>query len=262
MAEILLGDMKALLREIKMARNIQTRLLTSINPTIFNGEITGISLPARMISGDYYDFYPMADNKIRFIIADVMGKGIPAAMLMILTRGAFRSACTTTTDPAQTLMTMNDALYSDLRTLGCFVTACCAEWDPVSKTLSYATAGHSSPLCIRSGKPLFTDLSIKSGVFLGGLPNQKYSNLSIELELGDYVLFYTDGIIEAQNKQGELYKLERLINVAVNQTGKSVNEIESTITNSLYDFTSGLPQKDDITMIILKINNEWDDNDV
>src|SRR5690606_20012518 len=143
---------KSLEREVKLARNIQMKLLNGSKPVIKNGEVSGISIPARLIGGDYFDFYLLPNGKIRIIIGDVMGKGIPAAMLMILTRGAFRSAAESTQGPAETLTAMNKAIYQDLRVLGSFVTVSCADWDPHAFSLTYATAGHTIPLVSRLEK--------------------------------------------------------------------------------------------------------------
>ena len=96
-------------REINLARTIQTTLLNGHAPLIEGGEVFGYSIPARLIGGDYYDFYPLVNGKVRIVIGDVMGKGIPAAMLMILTRGAFRTAAESTQSPGKTLTSMNKA---------------------------------------------------------------------------------------------------------------------------------------------------------
>ena len=90
---------RTLKREIQIARNIQSTLLNGAKPRIDSGDISGVSVPARLIGGDYFDFYPLSGGRMRMIIGDVMGKGIPAAMLMILTRGAFRSAAVSTASP-------------------------------------------------------------------------------------------------------------------------------------------------------------------
>jgi sigma-B regulation protein RsbU (phosphoserine phosphatase) len=140
---------KWLEREIKVAKNIQTKLLNAANLRINGTEIQGISIPARIIGGDYYDFYRLENGNVRIVIGDVMGKGIPAAMLMILTRGAFRSAAASTSGPAHTLTAINKALYQDLRSLKSFVTLLCTEWNPLTNVLTYASAGHNMPLFIK-----------------------------------------------------------------------------------------------------------------
>jgi sigma-B regulation protein RsbU (phosphoserine phosphatase) len=245
---------QALQREINLAKNIQTSLLNGKTPSFEGCEVSGSSLPARLIGGDYYDFYPLVNGKIRIVIGDVMGKGIPAAMLMILTRGAFRSAAESTQNPGETLTSMNQALYEDLRTLKSFVTLFCADWDPKTGILTYANAGHNLPLIIKGKNNTVEELPKVKGIMVGGLPNQVYKEGSVHLEELDTIFFYTDGIVEAQNKKGEQYKLDRLIQTLLHNKDKGVGEIEQSVMDSVNQFTEGVPLKDDITMVILKVS--------
>lgn len=243
---------KTLKREIDMARNIQIQLLNGEKPYSSNGKFSGISIPARLIGGDYYDFYPLYNGKIRIIIGDVMGKGIPAAMLMILTRGAFRSASESTQSPGETISAMNNALYKDLRTLNSFVTVFCTDWDPNTGQFTYANAGHCPPVFLRKGVEQQNIPPIK-GVMLGGLPDQKYSDEVIQLQDEDLVFFYTDGIVEAKNRAGEMFKLDRLVQLLEKNWERDASEIENKVVESITQFTQQLPQRDDITMVTLKI---------
>jgi sigma-B regulation protein RsbU (phosphoserine phosphatase) len=250
---------KTLQREINLARNIQSKLLNGKTPKFEGGEVTGTSLPARLIGGDYFDFYPLINGKIRIVIGDVMGKGIPAAMLMILTRGAFRSASESTQSPGGTLTAMNKALYEDLRTLRSFVTLFCADWDPSTGKFTFANAGHNIPLLMCGSEREVKLLPKVSGVMVGGLKDQQYKEESITLNDKDSVFLYTDGIVEAQNKEGEQYKLERLISTLTENQDQPVGEIEKKVMESIRQFTEGVAQKDDITMVILKIEGEKSD---
>lgn len=250
---------KTLQREINLARNIQTSLLNGKTPRIEGGEVLGNSLPARLIGGDYYDFYPLINGKIRIVIGDVMGKGIPAAMLMILTRGAFRSAAESTQGPGETLTAINQAIYQDLRVLRSFVTLFCADWDPTTGIFTYANAGHHLPVYINGKSQKKIELPMVKGVMVGGLPNQKYKEECVRLGEQDIIFFYTDGITEAQNKDGEQFQLERLIQSLLNSSNECIKEIEKCVIDSVNEFTSGIPQKDDITMVLLKINEDKTD---
>jgi phosphoserine phosphatase RsbU/P len=246
-------------REINLARNIQSTLLNGDIPSFEGGEVVGSTLPARLIGGDYYDFYPLLNGKIRIVIGDVMGKGIPAAMLMILTRGAFRSAAESTKGPGDNLTAMNQAIYKDLRALKSFVTLFCADWDPNTGTLTYANAGHNIPLWVREKTKEVSELPKAKGIMVGGLPNQVYQEESIQLGEHDTIFFYTDGIVEAQNEHSEQYKLERLIGTLTDNQDKPAGELEKSVMNSIHQFTAGAPQKDDITMVILKVTDEKSD---
>jgi serine phosphatase RsbU (regulator of sigma subunit) len=246
---------KTLVREIHLARNIQMKLLNGDTPQLLSGEVSGTSIPARLIGGDYYDFYPLPNGKIRMIIGDVMGKGIPAAMLMILTRGAFRSASEATQGPGETLTAMNNAMNADLRKLGSFVTVFCADWDPSTGNFVYANAGHIPPVIIRSHS-YTVEAPATKGIMLGGLPGQFYQEVQYQLKEDDLVFLYTDGIIEAKNRDGEMFKLARLIEILIECGNEKAADIEDRIVRKLDIFTEGLPQKDDITMVILKVGSE------
>lgn len=242
----------ALVREIQLARNIQQKLLNGEKPELTSGDLSGISIPARLIGGDYFDFYPLSNGKIRIVIGDVMGKGIPAAMLMILTRGAFRSAAESTGSPGETLAAMNNAMYKDLRTLNSFVTVCCADWDPASGKFVYANGGHNSPVLVRPGRETMELPNLK-GVMIGGLPGQAYTEEEVYLNAEDLIFFYTDGVVEAQSLNGDMFKLDRLLPLLHELAGKSVADIESVVVEQLHQFTEGLPQRDDITIVTLKM---------
>lgn len=248
--EDLPDDLRTLKREIRLARNIQTKLLNGESPKLICGEVTGASIPARLIGGDYYDFYPLPNGKLRIVIGDVMGKGIPAAMLMILTRGAFRSAAESTNGPGETLTAMNNALYKDFRSLKSFVTVFCADWDPKERVLTFANAGHNLPLVV--GENTVEQLPNVSGVMLGGLPNQIYQNHQVHLEPDRYIFFYTDGITEAQNQDNEQFTVQRLTKLLLQNHGKSVHALKDAIVDEVYHFTNGMDQRDDITMVILQ----------
>lgn len=244
---------KTFQREIQIARNIQTVLLNGSKPRLDSGDISGVSVPARLIGGDYFDFYPLAGGKMRMIIGDVMGKGIPAAMLMILTRGAFRSAAVSTATPGEALTAMNNALYPDLRKLGSFVTVFCADWDPSDMSLTYSNAGHSMPIVLRSGGVV--PIQGAKGVMLGGLPNQTYGEARAELRESDIVFLYTDGIVEARNAAGEMFMLDRLVSVLIECGRLPAEEIEKRVIGAVEAFAEAEPQKDDITMVTLKIGH-------
>jgi len=251
-----LDDLELTLRrEIYQARNIQARLLAGKQPEVPSGKVAATSIAARLIGGDYYDFLQLPNGQLRIIIADVMGKGIPAAMLMILTRGAFRSAAGSANGPGDTLQAMNQALFEDLRALGSFVTVLCADWDPASHVFRYANAGHTPPLLIKPDGMLVA-LPPAKGVMLGGLPGQVYAESRIQLESGDTVFCYTDGIVEAVNRQGDQFKLSRLTEVLRHNCREDVNGIKQAVVEALSLYTEGMPQKDDITMVLLQITEK------
>lgn len=242
-----------LMREIDTAKNIQLKLLNANPLTFSSGYIVGTSIPARLIGGDYFDYVQLPNGRIRMIIGDVMGKGIPAAMQMILTRGAFRSLAIKAQGPAETLTIMNQALIDDLRALRSFVTVFCADWDENSKTLYFANAGHTLPFYTKDGNTWST-LKGK-GIMIGGLYDQTYVESSVKLDAGGMVLFYTDGITESINTAGEQYGTGRLLQELNNLNSIAADELQELILEKLQLHTEGEPQRDDLTLLILKIES-------
>jgi serine phosphatase RsbU (regulator of sigma subunit) len=151
---------------------------------------------------------------------------------------------------------MNKALFKDLRLLKSFVTLLCADWDPETSTLTYASAGHCMPLHLKSRENEVKVLPKVPGIMVGGIQNQTYKEETVVLENEDTVFFYTDGIIEAVNKQGEQFKHDRLVQTLTMNIDKLVKEIEVSVMKTLHTFTEGTYQKDDITMVVLKIQKE------
>ncbi|MCM3489868.1 serine/threonine-protein phosphatase [Alkalihalophilus marmarensis] len=243
-------------RDLNLMKSIQIKLLTTPSAKIEEGLVVGSSIPARLIGGDYYDFYPLMNGKIRIVIGDVMGKGIPAAMLMTLTRGAFRTAAESQTSPGKTLSSMNQALYSDLRSLKSFVTLFCADWDPEAAELTYANAGHTMPLHIEGDTQHVSSLPKVPGIMIGGLTDQVYKEHTVTLKPNDVVFFYTDGLIETENKNGEHFRLERLKEVVRSEALKEAGEIEKGVLESIETFIDGAPQRDDMTMVVLKLTSK------
>ncbi|KKM12473.1 serine/threonine protein phosphatase [Clostridiales bacterium PH28_bin88] len=241
-------------REIEVARQIQSKLLNTKVPEFTGGQVTGTSISARSVGGDYYDFCMLKNGKLRIVIGDVMGKGIPAAMLMLLTRSAFRNTSEKGKGPGETLTMMNRILYDDFKSLASFVTVFCADYDPRSKVLTYANAGHNLPLIVKGMTGSCEQLQGK-GIMLGGIPHQQYQEHSIQMNAADYVFFFTDGIVEARNQGGEAFRLERLRQILVQYAGSPAAEIEEKVLEGVANFTKNLPQKDDITMVILKVED-------
>ncbi|SIS43111.1 PP2C family protein-serine/threonine phosphatase [Salimicrobium flavidum] len=236
-------------KEMDDARRIQMSLLSGEPPELFRGSLSGMSLPARLIGGDYFDYLMIDEERIRIVVGDVMGKGIPAAMLMTMLRGSFRTTASYAGGPGETLRKMNEALCDDLKALRSFATLFCADWNVRTNELSFANAGHNPPLYITENG--ISNLKAK-GVMVGALPHQSYEQGSLTLACGEGVLFYTDGITEAENQAGEQFSKERLHSLLHDIKAFSSREIVSKILYSLAQFTNNKPQNDDITMIMLK----------
>jgi len=192
-------------REAHEARAIQQALLPKSSPYIPGFAVSGLSIPAGAVGGDWYDFIPLEDGRWGLVLADVSGKGTAAALLMSATRGILRSlaACCR---PAEVLGKLNRLLTEDFPA-GRFVTMVYAVLDPAKRTVTFANAGHPRPLVITGGVAQFLDA--ERGMPLGLGPGD-FSEVEVVLSQDSRLVFYSDGITEAENSEDEQYGLERL----------------------------------------------------
>lgn len=192
--------------EAREARVIQQALLPKTSPRIPGFTVSGLSIPAGAVGGDWYDFIPMDSGRWGLVLADVSGKGTAAALLMSATRGMLRSLVAAACTPAEVLTKLNRLLVEDFPA-GRFVTMVYAVLDPAKRTLTFANAGHLRPLLITgtSARFLDADRGIPLGLGLGD-----FTEVEVELPEGSRIVFYSDGITEAENQTDEEYGLSRL----------------------------------------------------
>jgi sigma-B regulation protein RsbU (phosphoserine phosphatase) len=192
--------------EAREARVIQQALLPKTSPRIPGFTVSGLSIPAGAVGGDWYDFIPMDSGRWGLVLADVSGKGTAAALLMSATRGMLRSLVAAACTPAEVLTKLNRLLVEDFPA-GRFVTMVYAVLDPAKRTLTFANAGHLRPLLITGTSARFLD--VDRGIPLGlGLGD--FTEVEVELPEGSRIVFYSDGITEAENQTDEEYGLSRL----------------------------------------------------
>lgn len=235
--------------ELELAKEIQTNLLPSSIPKIKNFELAALNFPSRQIGGDYYDFIMQADNKLCFAIADVSGKGVPAALLMANLQAFLRSICKRELEISEATGLIND-LVSENTTPGKFITFFWGLINPDSKSISFVNAGHNPPLFIRNKK--LTKLE-EGGMILGVMKTlMPYKSKRIQLEKGDTVILFSDGITEAMNESGEEFSDERLEQLAVDLSDKNADEILRIIKEEVKSFTKDTEQSDDITLMVIK----------
>lgn len=239
--------------ELELARNIQASALPG-DGSIFGNrkefEIYGMMDPAKEVGGDFYDFYLTEQTRLNFLVADVSGKGIPAAMFMMTAKTELRNLTLagntigkTFTDANCVLCEHNDA--------GMFVTAWQGQLNLENGTLRYVNAGHNPPLiCRKDGT--FEYLRGKHGFILAGMENMTYHSSKIILQPGDVIFLYTDGVTEATDKDHRLYGEERLQNTLNSLKNLPVREICRGVQNDVNSFVGGAPQFDDITMVALR----------
>ena len=241
-------ERKRLEGELVLAHQIQARLLPGEAPVLPRTELAGLSLPAREVGGDYYDFLPLPDQKVGLIVADVSGKGVPAALLMSSFRASLLSQ-RLDKGPAEVLRQINSFLHRSVEP-GRFVTAFLAVLEPSTGRLSYSNAGHNPPYWI-DGNGKVTALK-EGGLVLGLFRDSVYDESEVVMGPGDLLALFTDGVTEAQNPEEELWGEERLLEVLRSNFGAPCRRIVSEILGELRTFARDEAQSDDITLLLAR----------
>lgn len=239
--------------EMRIAQQIQESLFPPaplILPTV---EIRGYCLPATHVGGDYFDYFQWQDEAIDIVIADVSGHSVGPALLMAETRSALKAQFHLHRTVADTLSGLNEALYEDLDRSDHFITMGYLRYDTVTGQLAYANAGHIPPLLFRQGqacRQLDAD-----GLVLGVKLDVVFEERLVNLQQGDMIFLYTDGIIETENQKGECFGIDRLCDLLNqhHQRGSDPQEIITTIIERLQAFCHRKTFEDDVTMVVVKI---------
>lgn len=239
--------------ELEFAKNIQMSALPNSShafPKRKDFEIHAQMNPAREVGGDFYDFYMTNQDTLHFLIADVSGKGIPAAMFMMRAKTELRTLAEAELPLYDVFTRGNNALYEG-NSAGMFVTAWQGCVDLETGVLQYANAGHNPPLvCHANGE--FEFLRSRASLVLAGMPGVPYKTQEIQLEPGDTVFLYTDGVTEATNADTELYGDDRLKAALNSQKFDSVKDLCSYVKADVDAFVGDAPQFDDITMVAFR----------
>ena len=242
--------MLALQHQLDFARVIQESAIPKNFPSDPRFQLFGSMTTAGEVGGDYYDVIHLADEKYGLVIADVSGKGIPAALTMMSIRSQMRAAAILRQQPGDALRDVNDLFCADNDAL-MFVTVLYAIYDPASGEFNYANGGHNPPLLVRRDSDCPEVLAYTGGVVLGAMSGLDYDQASIKLAPGDAVLLYTDGLTEAENVDGEQFGMERLQNVLIDMPNTDPQEMTEVIIEAVADFVGDAPQFDDLTCLIL-----------
>ena len=239
-------------KELEFARSIQSSALPSFFPA-FPGrnefDIYATMDTAKEVGGDFYDFYLLRKDKLIFLVADVSGKGIPAAMFMMRAKATLKSL-TETGIPLDEVFTRANNDLCEGNDGGMFVTCWMASLDLITGELTYVNAGHNPPL-LRSSDGRFKYLKSKPGLVLAGMSGLKYKTNTINMAPGDSIFLYTDGVTEATNINEELYSEDRLEKVLNSQNNLSCKEYCETVAFNIERFVGEADQFDDITMLSL-----------
>ena len=251
------GDRVVMKRDLQIAKEIQTWLLPAAPPSIPGLEIAFATRPANTVAGDYYDVFPRGEaasteSKWVFAMADVAGKSIPAALLMATIQASLKTLAATPSTLPDLVSRMNQYACSNSQEGRRFTTAFLAEYDPESRTLTYVNAGHNPPILRRRSGSL--ERLEAGGIPLGILEKATYTAGSTVLQSGDWLVVFTDGVVEAEDTNGHEYGEQRLLFVLHTGAQLTPAQLLQNITADLDRFVAGAPQRDDVTCLLVKVS--------
>jgi phosphoserine phosphatase RsbU/P len=250
-------------RELEIGADIQNRLLPRQCPTIDGIELAAMCKTASRVGGDYYDFIPSVaagqignqSGKWSVTVGDVMGKGVPAGLIMTMTRGMLRAEVLNGHSPARILQHLNQVMYADLENSKRFVTLFYSEYDPTTRILSYSNAAHNPPLLWQASTDRVSRLDTL-GMLIGLDANTTYQDAQVQLSPGDLIIYYTDGFTEAANPSGEQFDEENLMN-AFRWAATRYQDPQQILTylfDRVQEFVGiGNPNTDDMTLVVLRV---------
>jgi hypothetical protein len=250
-----IGDRVVMKRDLQIAKEIQSWLLPGAPPQIPGLTIAYSTKPANTVAGDYYDVFPRPgrtseENRVVLAVADVAGKSIPAAMLMATFQASLKTLSTAQVALPELAANMNRYACSNSQGGLRFTTAFLAEYDTVHHTVCYINAGHNNPILRRvSGQIERLDVG---GLPFGIMPESTYQSATITLAAGDWLVIFTDGLVEAVNSRDEEYGEGRLLNAIDAARSMTPAEMLTKLTTELDTFVGNTPQHDDITCMLLK----------
>lgn len=248
------NEKKRLDHDLEIARDIQRILLPSEAPSVNGFEINGMNIPARQVSGDYFDYIKVDEERLGVAIADVSGKGVPASLIMAICRSVLRSQAIGNPSPAEVLQKVNRQLYPDIKE-DMFISMAYLVLDHVRSGVILARAGHDAPLLYAQKteevRPLKTP-GMVVGIDSGDVFDRLTKDVAVPLEPGDCILLYTDGITEALDNEGNEFGLERMLQAFRASAKQGPRAIVSRLIEELRDYVGATPQNDDITLIAIR----------
>ncbi len=243
------AQLLALHEELRVARNMQMSILPRQFPSAGDSEVHAVMTPARDVGGDFYDVFRLPEDRLGVVMADVSGKGVPAALFMMVSRTLVKGHAVSALSPAETLTGINRLLGED-NEQAMFVTLLFGVLDAKTGVFRYANAGHCPPILVRPGAEP-TELPTTPGIALGVVPEMQYVEAKAQLEPGDRLFLYTDGVSEAEGPDQELFEEGRLKAALAGVSDRSPEEINNAVLESVRSFTKGVSQSDDITCLTL-----------
>ena len=249
--------------EIEIAREVQDQLFPRQVPELRTLRIKAVCQPARLVSGDYYDFERVGEAEVALAIADVAGKGISAALLMAALQSSLRVQLQTPVEvlvgpggghrgsglsTSRLVSNLNRQLYS-MTSPEKYATFCLGIYDESSSTFTYTNAGHLSPLLIRDGAAELLDVN---GTVVGAFDFSQYTESTIEPHSGDLLVCYTDGVTEPENEYGEMFGEERLIQILIRNAHRREEDIIALVLESVKQWTATEELHDDMTLLLAR----------
>jgi phosphoserine phosphatase RsbU/P len=248
------SEKKRLDHDLQIARDIQRILLPSQPPPIDGFDIAGINIPARQVSGDYFDYIRVDDDRLGVVIADVSGKGVPASLIMAICRSVLRAEARLGQSPAEVLRKVNRQLYPDIKE-DMFISMAYVILDHKNNHVTLSRGGHDAPLLYRAAtgevevlKPPGMALGIDSGDVFDRITG----DLSVPLERDDCLVLYTDGVTEMLDANGDEFGPERMVRSVRASSREGAQGVIARLTDDVRNFAGGHPQNDDITLIVVR----------
>ncbi len=248
------NEKKRLDHDLKIARDIQRILLPAEPPVVPGFEIAGLNIPARQVSGDYFDYLKVDDERLGVAIADVSGKGVPASIIMAICRSVLRSQAPGNVSPSDVLSRVNRQLYPDIKE-DMFISMAYVILDHVNGSIILARAGHDAPLVYRHADQSIAPLKppgMAVGIDSGDVFDRITRDFPVQLERDDCLIFYTDGVTEALDAEGNEFGAERMIESIRTSAKNGAQAVITQLIEDLRRFVGSHPQNDDITLIAIR----------
>jgi Serine phosphatase RsbU, regulator of sigma subunit len=248
------NEKKRLDHDLEIARDIQRILLPAEAPAINGFQISGMSVPARQVSGDYFDYIRVDDERLGVAIADVSGKGVPASLIMAICRSVLRSEAARNPSPADVLRKVNRQLYPDIKE-DMFISMAYLILDHLRHGITLARAGHDAPLLYKQQSQTVTPVKSPGmvvGIDSGSVFDRLTTDFAVPLERDDCLVLYTDGVTEALNAEEDEFGLDRMIQSVRASATDGAQTIVKRIIEDVRNFTGSVPQNDDITLIAIR----------
>lgn len=236
--------------EIQLAAEVQQGILPRTVPSIPGIDIAVKMHPAKIVAGDYYGFFNLAEGNVALVVADVSGKGVAAGLLMPSIEIALRLDSPRHAFSNQLIKAFNDVVCQVTHGKR-FISLFYGKLSPASRKFEYTNAGHNPPLLVRKGCP--SRLLSSGGPVLGVIPHAEYEHDIVELIQGDLLILYTDGLVEAENPQGEAYSVQRLEAAAIAHLDESAENIAEAIYEAVIHFREKSTLDDDATLLLVKV---------